>query len=120
MKQQQGATNAIILNKKNEFLLTERVFNDEYMTGYWELPGGRMTYGETPQEALEKEIKEECEINIKIIEPVSANTYFIKNLQRVEITFLREATSENIKLSLEHSSFGWFTKDSINKGKLGF
>ena len=118
MKQQQGAVNAIILNKNNEFLLVERSLSDDYMAGYWELPGGGVDYGETPQESLRREIKEECGIGIKIIKPVAANTYFINDLQRIEITFLCDAIDENVELSSEHSNFGWFKKDKINDVKV--
>lgn len=115
-KLQQGATNAIILNDKNEILLTKRSLKDDFMPGYWELAGGGIDYGETPQEGLRREIKEECGLEIEIVKPIAANTYFIKDLQRIEITFLCKAkTPINIKLSSEHTEYKWLKYPQIIK-----
>lgn len=111
---QQGATNAIILNNNGEILFTERSLTDDYMPGYWELPGGGMKYGETPQEALKREIKEECGIDIEVLKPIAANTYFINDLQRIEITFLCQAVNPgDVKLSPEHTNYKWLLSADI-------
>ena len=118
-KQQQGATNAIILNEKNEILLTKRSEEEDFLPGYWELAGGGIDYGETPQEGLSREIMEECGIEIEIIKPVAANTYFIKELQRIEITFLCKAVNpKDLKLNWEHSDFKWLKVKDIYRMKI--
>ena len=38
--------------------------------GYWALPGGRMDEGETPEEAVVREIKEETGLTVKIVEKI--------------------------------------------------
>ena len=119
IKLQQGATNAVIFNEKKEILFTERPLTDSFMPGYWELPGGGIEYGETPQESLTREIKEECNIDIEIIKPIAANTYFIDELQRIEITFLCKAVNpEKIKLSTEHSDYKWLDTTETNSIKI--
>lgn len=119
IKLQQGATNAVIFNEKKEILFTERSLTDSFMPGYWELPGGGIEYGETPQESLTREIKEECNIDIEIIKPIAANTYFIDELQRIEITFLCKAVNpEKIKLSTEHSDYKWLDTTETNSIKI--
>lgn len=117
-KSQQGATNAIILNDNNQILFTERSSTDDYFPGYWELPGGGMEYGETPQEGLKREILEECGIEIEIIKPIDANTYFINELQRIEITFLCKAKDTKVKLSHEHTKHLWLDFEDINTIKI--
>lgn len=114
-KLQQGAVNAIILNENKEVLFTERSLNDDFLPGYWELPGGGIDYGEIPQEALIREIKEECGLEIEIIKPVAANSYFIKDIQRIEITFLCKVINPaRVKLSHEHSDYKWLKVTEIN------
>ncbi|MDO8658130.1 MAG: NUDIX domain-containing protein [Candidatus Levybacteria bacterium] len=119
IKLQEGAVNAIILNENKEILFTERSLSDDFLPGYWELPGGGIDYGETPQEALIREIKEECGLGIEIIKPIAANSYFIKDIQRIEITFLCKAiNSTKIKLSHEHSNYKWLKITEVNKIKV--
>lgn len=57
----------IILNEKKEVLLQLRGKKARNERGLWKLPGGQIEYGETAEEALKREIKEELGIEIKII-----------------------------------------------------
>lgn len=118
-KIQQGAVNAIILNANKEILFTERSLSDDFLPGYWELPGGGIDYGEAPQKALIREVKEECGLEIEIIKPIATNSYFIKDVQRIEITFLCRAINPvEIKLSHEHSDYKWLRTAEINTIKV--
>lgn len=118
-KIQQGAASAIILNKNKEILFTERSLDDDFLPGYWELPGGAIDYGETPQQGLLREVKEECGLEIEIIKPIAANSYFIKDIQRIEITFLCKAVNPaEVKLSHEHSDYRWLKITEINTIKV--
>ncbi len=56
---------AIIFNKKNELLITQRKPGSHY-GGYWEFPGGRVEKDESDSEALIREIREELEVNISV------------------------------------------------------
>lgn len=97
----------------------KRSLSDEFLPGYWELPGGGMNYGETPQGALMREMKEECGLEIEIIQLVAANTHFRGEVQRIEITFLcRALNPAEIKLSLEHSDYKWLKLADANTIKI--
>lgn len=48
----------ILRNVQREILITERPLG-KFMEGYWEFPGGKVEEGESPEEALIREIKEE-------------------------------------------------------------
>ena len=52
-----------LLNEKNEVLISLRKNRANY-NGYWEYPGGKVEKGETTDQALAREIKEELDLNI--------------------------------------------------------
>ncbi|MBW3014716.1 NUDIX hydrolase [Candidatus Woesearchaeota archaeon] len=66
----------------DKFLL---VLNDE---DKWEFPGGKVDYGETPFDALHREIKEELGIGIEIFEPVGL-CWSIIDTREVVMTVIR-------------------------------
>ncbi|MEG0276490.1 MAG: NUDIX domain-containing protein, partial [Coprobacillus sp.] len=49
----------------NQILIMKKVKPSTDGLGYWELPGGGLEYGETPHEALIRELKEETGLDIK-------------------------------------------------------
>ena len=56
---------AIIQNDAKEYLITQRMPGARY-GGFWEFPGGTLEVGETPEEALTRELKEELNISVKL------------------------------------------------------
>ena len=58
-------TAAIIL-KDNRVLIAQRV-PSENLAGRWEFPCGKIEHGETPQECLKREIREELDVDIQVL-----------------------------------------------------
>jgi mutator protein MutT len=54
-----------IINKKGEILLLKR--RKEPFVGIWVMPGGSIEFGESLEEALEREIREETNIDVKFV-----------------------------------------------------
>ena len=52
-----------LINEKNEVLISLRKNRDDY-NDYWEYPGGKVEKGETTDQALVREIKEELDLNV--------------------------------------------------------
>ncbi|MBI2594386.1 NUDIX hydrolase [Candidatus Curtissbacteria bacterium] len=123
-KIQEVCVGAVINNKKGEILFVRRSDKDDFMPGFWELPGGSTDFGEEPQQGLAREIKEECGLDISVEKPLSVQTYYVQkknlNKQCVEIVFLCKMIDEfqKIKLSDEHSEFAFLPLDRINEIKL--
>lgn len=96
-----------------KILIMKRVRPSSDGLGYWELPGGGLEYGETPSEALIRELKEETHLDIKIIKPAYTFTKIRKDYQTVGIGHLCIATNDHVILSDEHSDYRFVTKDEL-------
>lgn len=59
---------AIIFNDEGKVLLAQRGFKARNEIGKWEFPGGGVEFGETCEDAVKREIEEELDIEIKVIE----------------------------------------------------
>ena len=66
---------------KQKVLLMKRVRPSSDGLGYWELPGGGLEYGETPNEALKRELKEETSLTIDVVKPAYTFTKIRKDYQ---------------------------------------
>lgn len=121
MNNKQGVcTNALIQNKNNEVLVVKRSSDDDVFPNEWELPGGKVEYKETPEESLIREIKEECDLSINVIRPLTVKIFFIDDIQYFEITYHCKLKNENyeIKLSHEHSEYKWISLENIESAGL--
>lgn len=113
------ALKAVIFKDKKILILrrtsTEDVFKEE-----WDIPGGKIEFGEEPEKALEREIKEEAGIKVKVLKPLRIWTFFKENkkTQVVGITLLCKYKSGKIKLSKEHDDYRWIKPDEIGKYKI--
>ena len=64
---------AALIKRNNEYLIARRSTGSEDVLGKWEFPGGKVEKDETEEHAIEREIKEEFEMNIKAIRFLSNN-----------------------------------------------
>lgn len=120
MKTQQAAASAFILRKDGRFLLVQRSLSEKFMPESWEMPGGGCEYGETPEQALVRETKEEAGLDIKVQSPLTVGSYFMDDVQRIDIVFLCAMIDESqeVKLSHEHIGLAWVSFEQAKK--LGF
>lgn len=59
----------IVFNSHNEILIAKRPLN-KYKAGLWEFPGGKLEYNESVFQALQRELKEEVNIEVISAEPL--------------------------------------------------
>ncbi len=61
---------ALIVNDKGETLLLKRGPKSKNEAGFWSKPGGTVEFGEAPEDAITREIKEELDIDIELFRPL--------------------------------------------------
>ena len=100
-------------NKDNEPVIfaTQRGYGE--FKGGWEFPGGKIEEGETPQEALRREIMEELETEISVGELVDTIEFDYPTFHLSMDCFRAEIVSGNLVLK-EHEAAKWLTKEELN------
>lgn len=112
------ALKALIL-KKNEVLVIKRSRKEDVFPGLWDIPGGKLRFGETPEEGLKREVKEETSIDIEVLFPLSVWSFFRnETTQVIGITFLCFPKSKRIKLGKEHVNYKWISLDKVERLKM--
>jgi ADP-ribose pyrophosphatase YjhB (NUDIX family) len=101
------ATKSLIIHQ-DKALIVKRKSNNPQAPNIWELPGGRLQPGENPFEGLKREIKEETNLEIEIINPLTVRHFTRSDLQVVTlIIFLSKAITTKVTLSDEHENYSW-------------
>ena len=100
-------------NEKGEPMIfaTQRGYGD--FKGGWEFPGGKIEAGETPQEALIREIREELETEIAVGELIDTIEYDYPTFHLSMDCFWAEIVSGDLVLK-EHEAAKWLTKDELD------
>ena len=101
---------AIILDGKKLFA-TQRGYG-EFKDG-WEFPGGKIELGETPEQALKREIREELDTEIEVGELFDTVEYDYPAFHLTMHCFLCSVKSGELVLK-EHEAAKWLTKESLN------
>jgi len=87
---------AAIITKDGKYFATQRGYGD--FAGGWEFPGGKMEPGETPQDALVREIKEELDADITVGELIETVEYDYPTFHLTMHCFLCELVSDHVVL----------------------
>ena len=101
------------INEQKEPIIfaTQRGYGE--MKGGWEFPGGKIEAGETPQQALKREIKEELETDISVGEIIDTIEYDYPTFHLSMDCFWCEIVSGDLVLK-EHEAAKWLTREQLN------
>lgn len=102
---------AAVIRDGDRIFATQRGYGE--FKGGWEFPGGKIEDGETPQEALMREIQEELEINISVGELIDTIEYDYPSFHLSMDCYWAELISGELILK-EHAAAKWLKKEELN------
>lgn len=106
----------IIVNDEKKVFAARRAEHKPH-AGYWEFPGGKLQAAESPEQALQRELKEELGADAKVQEHLHTVSWKNKTGSFDLKAFITSLNSESLELT-DHDEHGWFTVDELNELEL--
>ena len=100
--------------KGDKIFATQRGYGE--WKDWWEFPGGKMEAGETPEEALKREIREELSTEISVDEFLCTVEYDYPQFHIKMHCYLCSLLTEALHLN-EHEAAKWLTKEELDSVK---
>lgn len=101
-----------ILQKENKVLICQRS-NEMKLPLKWEFPGGKIEKGESRKECLKREIKEELDLDIEVLDPLEMVEYHYPNFSISLYPFLCRIISGKLTV-VEHAQAKWVYLDELD------
>ena len=103
---------AAVIIRDGEIFATQRGYGD--WKGWWEFPGGKIEAGETPQQALVREIREELDAKIIVGEYLVTVEHDYPDFHLSMQCFWAELTEDAHLELLEHEAAKWLSVDELD------
>lgn len=94
-----------LLHREGRWFLQRRDLNASHLPGLWEFPGGKVEHGESPEDALTRELQEELSWNpdaLRALEPIT-------HAYADRVVELHPFLAEGPDLPRTSLAWGWFT-----------
>ena len=105
---------AAIIRKGDRIFATQRGYGE--WKDWWEFPGGKMEAGETSEEALKREIREELSTEISVDEFLYTVDYDYPQFHLTMHCYLCSLMTDSLHLN-EHEAAKWLSKDELGNVK---
>ena len=105
---------AAVIRRGNEIFATQRGYGE--FKDWWEFPGGKMEAGESPEEALKREIREELDATIEVGELIQTVEWDYPSFHLTMHCFWCELACEALHLN-EHEAAAWLSADNLGTVK---
>lgn len=101
---------AAVICRDGKYLATRRGYGE--FKGWWEFPGGKMESGESREDALRREIREELDTEIRVDEFLTTVDYDYPAFHLTMHCFLCTVVSGRLELK-EHESAVWLAPEEL-------
>lgn len=103
------------VSRDGKALILKRSSKEKFLPEYWELPGGKVNFGEDPSDGLVREYQEEAGLEITVGRPFRTFSYVSGdgNRHTVEIVYSCKGDNGEVRISDAHSEYVWTTEDDI-------
>ena len=110
---------SIALIDANDQILIAKRPNKKHLSGFWEFPGGKVEKGESPENALVREVKEELNINInnKCIAPLTFSEFDYEKFHLLLLLYVCRRW-EGEPLSMEENEIKWVKVNTLRQYKM--
>jgi 8-oxo-dGTP diphosphatase len=118
-KSQEITACAFIYNDEGKLFVAKRAKTKKFLPDKYELVGGHTEFGETLEESLGREIKEELGVEVLVEKPFYAFTYISNQgfTHTVEVDYFCKLADNKQIICLkpeDHSDFKWITKSEVD------
>lgn len=115
----QDITVCAFIHQDGKALIAKRAATKSFLPNKFELLGGHVEFGETPEEVLKRELMEELELKIIVGNPYHAFAYLTNEgtRQSVEIDYVARFADPNQEIKTkpdEHSEVRWIGRDEVD------
>jgi 8-oxo-dGTP diphosphatase len=112
------AVRAIIRDEQGRCLLLRRSPVNKGFVGQWEWPGGKADPGESFDEALRREVREETGLEIELLGVVGALDFEMPQVRVATLCMEARLTGGTIQLSEEHDNYAWVPPEEVARWDL--
>ena len=102
---------AAVIRDKDKIFTSQRAHGE--FKGQWEFPGGKIEEGETKEQALIREIKEELDVSIKVDDFLCTVTHTYPDFKLTMHVYLCKISGGKIQL-LEHADGKWLDIEDLD------
>ncbi|WP_108669108.1 NUDIX hydrolase [Peribacillus acanthi] len=105
-----------VIITSGKVLILKRSEEEEISPGTWELPGGKMDFGEQLESALVREIREETSLYVTVEKLLYVSTFTTNPCRQVVIiSYLCRSKHKDVVLSFEHCDYKWASKSELSE-----
>jgi 8-oxo-dGTP diphosphatase len=107
-----------LIDANNQILIAKRP-NKKHLSGFWEFPGGKVEKGESPENALVREVKEELNIDInnKCIAPLTFSEFNYEKFHLLLLLYVCRRW-EGEPMSMEKNEIKWVKVNTLRQYKM--
>jgi 8-oxo-dGTP diphosphatase len=104
---------ALISDAEGRCLVIRRVPDSKFWPGQWDLPGGKIDQGETFDQALLREAREETGLKIRLTRFVGASAWELPHVQVVFVVMAAVIDGGTLGMSKEHEEYKWISMTEL-------